>query len=413
MTRPHEELQDLLLDLISTQREVAARRVSSLEEDDWGVILSKVRQHRLGPLLQWRLSREKADVPVPEDVRDALAVSFKKATLRALVLQRELLMIGRTLGDAGIPWVALKGAYLAFAVYPHPALRPLRDLDVLVAKERALSAYQALIDSGCRRLRGHRGDPEAPTAAAKHLPPLLSASGQVTVELHVRLTPPDCAHRWNADGAGVWGRLIERTVAGDSIPYLSPTDLLLHLTVHALYAHRFDNGPLVLTDVSYLVRGAEIDWPLIWRLADEGEWTRGCLLVLTVAQRYFGELPIDLPASASSELAGVRAHVVTCSSLMLRRLDLANDVRLAGALAERPARQKLSYLLSRAFPPRVRLASVYPVAADSRAIYLYYVANCVRLLTQRAPAIVASRKNAEVGQTARQLTELDRWLVAR
>ena len=161
MTRPLGELRDLLLDLISTRREVEALRVSSLDEDDWGVILSMVRQHRLGPLLHWRLTREKADVPVPEDVRETLAASFKKATWRALVLQRELLMIGRTLSDAGIPWVALKGAYLAFAVYPHPALRPLRDLDVLVPRKSALSAYQALIDSGYSRLPDHPGDPEA------------------------------------------------------------------------------------------------------------------------------------------------------------------------------------------------------------------------------------------------------------
>jgi hypothetical protein len=381
------------------------------------VILSMVRQHRLGPLLHWRLAREKAEVPVPEDVREALAASFKRATWRALVLQRELLMIGRALGDAGIPWVALKGAYLAFAVYPHPALRPLRDLDVLVAKDRALSAYQALIDSGYRRPREYRGDPEACITTTKHLPPLLSASGQVAVELHVRLTNPDCAQTASADEAGVWERLIERNVVGASIPYLSPTDLLLHTIVHALYVHRFNNGPLLLTDVSYLVRGAEIDWPLFWRLADEEGWTRGCLLVLTVAQRYFGELPIDalidLPASASSQLEGIEAHVATCSSLMFSRLDSASEVHLAGALAERPMHRKLSYLLSRAFPPRVRLASIYPVAADSRAIYLYYVANCVRLLTQRAPAILASRKNAEVGKTVGQLTELDRWLVAR
>lgn len=413
MTRPLEELQDLLLDLISTQREVDALRVSSLDADDWAVVLSIVRQHRLGPLLHWRLAREKADVPVPEDVREPLAVSFKKATLRALVLQRELLMIGRTLGDAGIPWVALKGAYLAFTVYPHPALRPLRDLDVLVARERALSAYQALIDSGCRRPRDHYGDPVACIAATKHLPPLLSASGQVAVELHVRLTDPDCAQTACADEAGVWGRLIERPVAGDSIPYLSPTDLLLHLIVHALYDHRFNNGPLALADVSYLVRGAEIDWPLFWRRADEEGWTRGCLLVLMVAQRYFGELPVDLPASASPEPEGLEAVVATCASLMFTGLDSRREVRLAGALAGRPMRRKLSFLLRRVFPTRVQLAASHPVAPDSPRICLSYVSNCARILTQRVPAILASRKNAEVGQTIRQLTELDRWLVAR
>lgn len=148
---PLPKLQELLLELISTHRQVLASTVAELDEPDWDALLGMARQHRLGPLLHWRLTRERAELPVPQPVRDKLAKSFKAATLRSLVLQRELLQVHRILDKSGIAYAALKGAYLAFHAYPHPALRPLRDLDILVPEDRVFSAYRALIEGGVRR----------------------------------------------------------------------------------------------------------------------------------------------------------------------------------------------------------------------------------------------------------------------
>ena len=401
-----EDLKAVLLDLLSTERHVATARVSSLTEEEWSVLLSMARQHRLAPLLNWRLAHEKADVAVPGDVGEALAGSFKTSALRALVIQRELVRLRRILGEAGIPCVALKGADLAFSVYPHPALRPLRDLDVLVAKERALDAYQALIAGGYRRLAAYPGDPQASIAVGKHLPALRSASGQLLVELHVRLIDPDPARVTAFDESGLWGRLTERTAAGASISYLSATDLLLHLAVHAVYDHRFINGPLVISDVSFLVRGTQIDWPLFWRLADEGGWTRGCLLLLELVQGYCGELPVDVPESACSEPGSMDALVATCSSLMLSDLTSRDEILLAGALAGRPVRQQLSILLRKAVPPRAVIAANYPAADHPLGVYFGYLSK----FATRVPQILASRRNAAVRSGAVKMAELDRWL---
>lgn len=411
MALPLDDLQDFLLDLISTHRQVEGGRASQLDKEDWNLVLSMVRQHRLGPLLHWRLAREKADVPVPEEVREALADTFKKATLRSLVIQRELLLLRQTLDRAGIPSIALKGAYLAFTVYPHPALRPLRDLDVLVPKDRALSAYQALIDSGYRRPKEYQGNPQACISVGKHLPPIRSASDQVKVELHVRLTNPGPVQTSNVDESGLWERLIERNVAGQSLSYLSATDLLLHLIVHAVYDHRFDNGPLVLSDLSYLIRRTEIDWSLFWRLADEGGWTRGCLLLLKMAQSYFGEIPIDFPEFALPELESLNDLVATCSSLTLSDFESRRDMYLAYSLASKPMHQKISILLRRAFPPKAEIATVYPVAEDSPGIYFGYLAKYARVLTKRMPEIWVNCKKAGIRNSVRKIAELDRWLM--
>lgn len=411
MALPLDDLQHFLLDLISTHRQVDGDRALQLGKDDWEVVLSMVRQHRLAPLLHWRLTHERSDVPVPEDIRGALADSFRKAALRALVMQRELLLLVRILGKAGIPCIALKGAYLAYTVYPHPALRPLRDLDVLVAKDKALDAYQALIDGGYRRPREYSGDPQAWMSVCQHLPPLQSSSGQVMVELHTRLIVPNGMHAMSVDNSGLWKRRVERRVAGESLAHLSPTDLLLYLILHAVYRHRFDNGPLTLSDLSYLIRGTEIDWPLFWRLADEGGWTRGCLLLLKMTQRYFGGMPIDFPNFALSELEGVDALVATCSSLTLTDFKSRGDARLVGALAGKFIHQKLSVLLGKVFPPKAQIAASYPVSDNSLGIYFGYLSNGARILSKRVPEFLASRRSGAFRNGARKMAELDRWLM--
>lgn len=412
MALPLDDLQGLLLDLISTHRQVDAGRASQLSKDDWAVVLSMVRQHRLGPLLHWRLAHEKADAPVPEDIRGALADSFRKAALRALVMQRELVLLVRLLGKAGIPCIALKGAYLAYTVYPHPALRPLRDLDVLVTPCNALSAYQALIDSGYSRIKQQQGDPLASISVRAHLPPLRSPSDQVYVELHVRLLNCDAVQSMNVDESGLWERRIKRQVAGEPVSYLSPTDLLLHLILHAIYAHRLNNGPLTLSDLSYLIRGTEIDWPLFWRLTDKGGWTRGCLLLLKMAQNYFGDIPIDFPDTALSKLEGVDALVASCSSLTLSDFKSKHHMNLAAVLAGGPTLRNLLALLRTAFPPKANVASSYPAAEKSLGVYFGYLSKYARVLTEDVPDILANRKKyVAYRSSVRKMAELDRWLM--
>lgn len=412
MALPLEDLQHLLLDLISTHREVDAGRASQLSKDDWEVVLSMVRQHRLDPLLHWRLTHERSDVPVPDNFRETLADSFKQAALRALMMQRELLLLVRILSKAGIPCIALKGAYLAYTVYPHPALRPLRDLDVLIAKDKALDAYQALIDGGYRRPREYSGDPQAWMSVCQHLPPLQSSSGQVMVELHTRLIVPNGMHAMSVDESGLWERRVERRVAGESLAHLSPTDLLLHLIFHAVYQHRFSNGPLTLSDLSCLIRGTEIDWPIFWRLADQGGWTRGCLLLLRMTQRYFGDIPIDFPESTLSALESVDALLVaTCSSLMLCDSHSHADMMLVEALAGKPLHRKLSILLGRVFPPSAQIAAFYPVSDNPLGVYFGYLSKGARLVSKRLPEFLANRRSGAFRSSARKMVELDRWLM--
>ncbi|MBL8484325.1 MAG: nucleotidyltransferase family protein [Rhodocyclaceae bacterium] len=405
-------LQALLLDLISVARPLGADDLRELDDADWDALLDMARRHRLEPLLHWRLTHERAALPLPARVRELLAARFKFYTLRALGQQRELLLAGRVLEQAGIPYVALKGAGLATQVYPHPALRPMRDVDFLVPEEDVLRAYQALQDSGLERMPEFPGDPAAALSTEHQLPSLRFPAGGGVLEIHCRLFHRTQGAEHDDDLSAdplFWQRVRPLQVAGRAVPCESPTDLLLHLIVHAVYNHKFDNGPLLLSDLALLLAREQIDWPLFWQLAARGQHTRGCVLGLKLAEHYWGSSNIVWPDGGAIGLPLLEQAAL----LMLRDSALRKDVLAAQNLAgRRSVRARLALLLQRAFPPRRRLASFYPVAADSPRIYLFYPLNWWRLATRRLPAYIASLRDTQIQSEAHQVGELNDWLYA-
>lgn len=409
-----DKLKLLILDLISPVRDVPTDALISLSEAELSEFLVIARQHRLEPLLFWRLAHEKRDCQQPDALKARLANQYKQATFRALTVQRELLLVHRILQAAGIPHVALKGAFLAFHAYPNPALRPLRDLDILVPKKSALEAYQALIDKGAQRIKAYAGDPEATLVIGHHLPPLLSPSASVSVELHACLFHQDKSANLREDLSEdqvFWERVRRISVASNEVPFESSTDLLLHMIVHAVYDHQFNNGPLLLSDLAYLLTSEPIDWPLFWRLAQDRGQVRGCLLAFGLLERYWGELPITWPDDL------VRADMVMpideAALMMLRDFDARRDVTLGSEVAAQVSlARKLKLFLCKAFPPKVQIAAQYPVSQHSLRIYFWYPVKWWSLLAARLPRYLRSLAHDRVQGEVLGVREIERWLQA-
>lgn len=413
-TVPLPQLQLLLLDLVAPARTVTQAQVDALSAADWQALLGMVRQHRLGPLLHWQLGRAHAHLTIAPEVKADLAASHKKATLRSLMLQREIVLLHQIFKKANIPYVALKGAFLAFHAYPQPALRPLRDVDILVPKDRTLEAYQVLLDGGLSRTVFGPGNPEAAMRAWHHLPPLRAASGQITVELHSRLSDHERDGILQADPSDTtefWDRCIEMPLANHAITFQSPTDLLLHLIEHAVYHHKFSNGPLLLSDLAYLVNTQKIDWKLLLDLANKGHQTRGCLLALKLTQRYWGVDSIVWPNADTPKLAMLEETSDTCSVLMLGDSSTHNYVGLNAEIHRAvgwPA--KIRVVLTKVFPPRTTIAAYYPVAPDSWRVYLWYPARWHHQLTRWLYGFLRLRQQQRLHAEVTQIAALEQWL---
>lgn len=120
--------------------------------------------HGVAPLLFKRLSELPVQLAAP--VVQTLESSYYQSAGRAQLLKAELDRLAGAFDQAGLPWLPLKGAALAWDIYPDPALRPMNDLDLLVAPRDLLAAVRLAAGLGYRfeKLSYHallRGGPAA------------------------------------------------------------------------------------------------------------------------------------------------------------------------------------------------------------------------------------------------------------
>src|SRR3569833_34715 len=133
-------LRELLFSMVAP-RGGECRHMREPQDAEWDQLLRMARQHRLEPMLHWRASSNVCIAGAPQRFRDAIASSFRQQALRSLELQSHIAAVHRTMSKQGIPAIFLKCAFLAFHVSPHAALRPLRDLDVLVPRFLVLLVF--------------------------------------------------------------------------------------------------------------------------------------------------------------------------------------------------------------------------------------------------------------------------------
>jgi hypothetical protein len=317
MSADSDSLRTLLLRLLGPAHHVEARDFVYLDDADWQAIQRMTRQHRLGPLL---LEREKAlglAWPVPAAIRQSWRDDFRKAAFAALQLERALHGIAAILARESIEFTALKGAWVAWHAYAHPALRPMRDLDILVPEDRALAARAALLANGYEPIERYTEPPEVALHRRKHLPGIRASDSGVVVEVHSRLTDisgsPEKDAAADADRDEQLAHRIVGNVGGNPIFYLSPTDTLLHLIVHSAYDHRMNNGPAIFDDIAFILGGHAVDWTRFWARAAAQQWQSGAELLLLLSERQFGPLPIGWPSSGRPDIPD---DILTAAALL-------------------------------------------------------------------------------------------------
>ncbi len=386
-------LRFLLLDLLSSERKIDKERLLNISREDWVSILDMARSHRLGPLLYWNLKRKGVIVDFDPEILQLLFQFYQQSVFRSLQIYRELVLVHRLLKDQGIPHIALKGAYLAFKAYPNPALRPLRDLDILVPSDKAVTAFNLLVNAGYSRIQkyGYGGSPEVVMNLSQHLPPLCSSGSAVTVELHTKIFHVDRKNVRSdlSDDPDFWARAGLIEIGGEVVPTESATDLLLHLIIHAIYDHEFNNGPLTLSDLALLIRSQPIDWELFWSMADKWGYVKGCQLALTLAEFYWGHLPIDwcgdyknTPHFCSND------DLQNLAALMLQDFYQRGVSSRNAELSGKSLFTMLKYVYDNAFVSRAQMSKFYQVRHDGWLVLFMYPVRWYRLLSHRLASLL-------------------------
>lgn len=260
--RPHPELP---------------RRLADLSADEWSHLVDRSLWHGVAPLLHRRLRGEEGVDPV---AASRLAAAYGESRDESARAHRELAAIAAAMAGEGITLVALKGAYLAEAVYGDPALRTLGDLDLMVRPHQVERAHAVLLGMGYRS--GTAQDMVPVYGANHHLRPM-SMPGTMEVELHwsidatgVPVAGGPRASPFALDMDEVWAAVEPVRIAGAAAGALSVEHLLLHLSLHAVFHHGLNSSIRQFCDIAWTVRrrGGEVDWPLLvetahrWRAAE-------------------------------------------------------------------------------------------------------------------------------------------------
>ncbi len=221
---------------------------------DWSPIQNEAESQALAPLLYKHLNQ--ANISLPRSTKRALQALYLRHRHANLTRQQTLLEIIAAFQKEQIQVLLLKGIALAHLVYPEPALRPMRDMDLLVKRSDARRAQKILQELGF----------QAPISSSKPLPSkhLTVATRSVeglliSVEIHHNLFEDDFPDSLTMDELTV--PPLSFDLAGITIETLGYEDMLWHLCRHAVYIFQ----PLRLIWVADIVSFAEkfaneIDW---------------------------------------------------------------------------------------------------------------------------------------------------------
>lgn len=268
---------------------------ATIASAEWRRIAAMAAAQRLEPLLVWQA--ERGGWILPEPVSAVWRKARRDAALAALAQQSALRLALARLDAAGIAAVALKGVALAWHHYPEAALRPMRDIDLLVAEDSAIEASRILAAAGFVAETDDPATLRQALADDHQLPAQYHPGLGVTIELHHRLGDPPQSRGYRVpqlDPVGVMARAVAVECGGATIRCPAPQDLAAHMIIHALYGHRLDCGPLVLADLHFLAADAAVDWAALRDDAERDGWGRGLDLLLALVARHFGALPAPL-----------------------------------------------------------------------------------------------------------------------
>jgi hypothetical protein len=199
---------------------------------------------------------------------------------------------------AGMTVMLLKGAALAVTVYPSFARRPMADLDLLVAPERAREAWELATRLGWRKATAEQLDPFY--AVHHHLPTLEDSHGTgLALEIHTALFPRD--NPFGIAPAELWRSARPVDTGGHRALVPGDRDMLLHLCTHFAWTHALlVAGWRTFRDIGALSAAGRVDWDDVAHGLRRTPAATCCYWTLRLGRSLAG---LDIPAEVLTALA--------------------------------------------------------------------------------------------------------------
>lgn len=186
---------------------------------------------------------------LPEEKRAAYQKIYQSRKMKAIMGEQELSRLYKVLAAHELGFVPVKGADLAYRLYPDAALRSYRDWDIWFHPDDCERALAVLAEDGWKVPESYSENHEAVRSrgVAHHFSP--HVRGQYKIEPHFKL-----ANFEGIDLYEMWENTVEYP-AGEGQRVLSPEMNLLMLARHAAtksYYHA--QIPKLLTDAAIVLK---------------------------------------------------------------------------------------------------------------------------------------------------------------
>lgn len=261
---------------------------ADLDAESWKCLVSDARGLGVVPQLARAWSD---DERCPRAVRARLRELQQRHSFWNLQLFDELARVLEELERRSIEVIALKGAHLAELVYRDRTLRSMADVDLLVHPESLAELEEALTGLGYRP--PSTGERRWSETSYYHFVYYHAKKG-LPVEVHWDVLAPYSALRVDLDGW--WRRSQKSSIAGQAVRILSPEDLLLYVTLHAGWKHRFEGCLRALCDLQAIVEAhPDLDWEKLTDQVSASKQAARCAALMLGAARVAGvEIPEDV-----------------------------------------------------------------------------------------------------------------------
>ena len=345
---------------------------------DWEYVRRQARIHRVGPLLWYAcLAHPEEYGHIPSEIRQDFQEQYQQTYLQNTLLYQQLDRLLHQLAEDHIVPVFLKGIFLAKWVYGNIGLRPMRDIDLLLADRELQIAEQTLERAGYTSILQHltfvsdwqKAHEEALFFKLKyqgcHLPQLIKTFGafQVVIELHHALMSTMRAQNVQT---------VDIPHNGGVVRTLRPEYFLLHLCFH-LHSHAIEGKlPLLIWHYDLLkflnMYAACFDWSLLFSLAEQFQAHEVVVTRLAQACRLF-DYPLPAPLRCAASAGDLSQKFWT--ALFPEREPSPDRQFISSVFKVRTFSMGVRYLWECLFPSREFLRQRYQVR-HNWLVYGYY-----------------------------------------
>jgi hypothetical protein len=321
---------------------------------DEAAFVAAAAEHRLRPLVGWRLRESGELLRWPAGVRKALVDAERAEAALEVTRRLELSRLLRAFAAAEVPVLVFKGAALAYSLYPEPWLRPREDTDLLVRATDAARAGAVLAAAGYRAAVMQSGA----LVTQQRLHVWTDAAGRRhACDLHWKIANPAAfADLLSADD------LLRQA---DVVPLGSGHVARAPGSVHALLlacwhrvSHHHDSDDLLwLYDIHLLAgRLSEADAAEFVAVARQTATGTVCVRGLRLAQERFGT---RLPAALVAECESLAGADSTLTAIYLEPSARKVDILVSELRALPTWTARLQLVREHLFPPAEYMSGSY------------------------------------------------------